>query len=57
MDGKVPPDGPPATRTEGEGETLDMQEGCRGGIYAALLWCGRLGRTSSMTVESCGRDA
>jgi len=23
----------------------------------ALLWCGRLGRTSSITVESCGRDA
>jgi len=21
------------------------------------LWCGRLGRTSSITVESCGRDA
>jgi len=27
MNEKAPPDGPPATRTEGEGETLDMPEG------------------------------
>jgi len=27
MNGKVPPNGLPATRTEGEGETLDMPEG------------------------------
>jgi len=37
MNEKVFPDDPPATRTEGEGETLDMPEGMQGFAQGQVL--------------------